>query len=108
MEMLVIGHDGHHSTSLTNSPNGGLHARHLPLQRELIAYFCWPAWRRVHKIGRRSMDSLPGSAAGLQTGTHSQIHRISRILEMDSCHGLTPAIRQLFVFPVRVVELLHL
>lgn len=37
MEMLVIGHDGHHSISLTNSPNGGLHARHLPLQRALVA-----------------------------------------------------------------------
>lgn len=108
MEMLVIGHDGHHSISLTNSPNGGLHARHLPLQRELDALLLLAVSRRVHKIARRSMDSLPGSVTGLQTGTHSQMHRISRILEMESRHGITPAIRQLFVFPMRVAELLHL
>jgi len=54
--VLFIGHDGHHSISLTNSPNGGLHARHLPLQRALVV-LCWSA-RRVHRIGRRSMDSL--------------------------------------------------
>ena len=56
VEVLFIGHDGHHSISLTNSPNGGLHARHLPLQRALVV-LCWSA-RRVHRIGRRSMDSL--------------------------------------------------
>lgn len=54
------------------------------------------------------MDSLPGLVTGVQTGTHSQMHRISRILEMESGHGITPAIRQLFVFPMTVAELLHL
>ena len=74
----------------------------------LLPYFCWPASRHVHKIALRSMDSLPNSVTGLQTGRHSQMHRISRILEMESRHGITPAIRQLFVFPMRVAELLHL
>lgn len=64
----------------------------------LSPYFGWPASRSVHKIARRSMDSLPGSVTGLQTGTHSQMHRISRILEMESRHGITPAIRQPFRF----------
>lgn len=108
IEVLFIGHDGHHSISLTNSPNGGLHARHLPLHPALVAVLLFSRRGVCTRSGRRSMSSQLGSAASLQTGTHSQMHRISRILEMESRHGITPAIRQRFVFPMRVAELLHL
>jgi len=83
----------------------GSNARHLPLQRA-FSYFVGQRSVCTRSAGARRIHYL--SAAALQTGTHSRMHRISRILEMESCHGLTPAIRQLFVFPMRVVEGLHL
>jgi len=57
IEVLFIGHDGHHSISLTNSPNGGLQCP-PPSSAACVLVLCWTA-QRVHKIGRRSTDSLP-------------------------------------------------
>src|SRR5215469_4723438 len=59
MEMLLIGHDGHHSISLTNSPNGGLHARHLPLQRVLVRIF----------VGRRGVCTRSAGLNEFTTGS---------------------------------------
>ena len=65
MEMLVIGHDGHHSISLTNSPNGGLHARHLPLQRAFVAVLLL-AGLTEYAQDHPALNALPGSVTALQ------------------------------------------
>ena len=106
--MLLIRHDGHHSISLTNSPNGGLHARHLPLQRAFVALLLLTGLAEYVQDHPALNAFTAWFGDRFATGTASQTHCISRILEMESRHGVTPAICQLFVFLMRVAELPHL